>query len=171
MDLSSLSPVDIWRLLVPDRMRLFVDELCSDELVFCYRDRVYFVHADGAVISLSAPPQLKRMSFSAFLEYLQAAEDTLDFEENGVFDIGTILRQIGFVVSCGRWRERADYTVEIIDELAPEMVLTRYVLIGVSFTFALYHGLLCCSHLFELAEESGEFAVKRVTQTAFSTFR
>ncbi|WP_126425646.1 hypothetical protein [Brevibacillus marinus] len=167
MELSKLAPVEIWRLLIPARMQLFADELSGDELIFRYRDKVYFVHEDGAVLALPTPPQLKHMTFPAFLEYLMKEDETIDFDENGVFDIGSILRQIGFVVSCGRRRERADYTVEIIDALAPGQPLARYVLCGVSFTFALFHGLLCCSYLHELAEEDGEFEVKRITRCSF----
>ncbi|UFJ41628.1 hypothetical protein LOK74_03695 [Brevibacillus humidisoli] len=167
MELCKLEPVDVWRLLIPERMQLFEDDMPGDELIFRYRDSVYFVHDDGAVIALPAPAHLEQLSLGGFLEHVMTAEETVDFDEQGMFDIGTILRRIGFVVSCTGRRDQGDYQVEIVDALVVGQTIASYYLTGVTFTFALYHGLLCCSHLNELAEENGEFEVKRIIRCHF----
>lgn len=162
MELLQLEPAQLWRLMIPPRMRLFDEDVPPDELIFRYRGSVYFVNNDGSVVALAEPAQLERMTLDRLLDCLLASEDTYDFDDNGVFDIGAVLRQMGYVVSCDGQSDRADYTVELVDTVAADPAIIKYDLSRVSFVFALYHALLRCARLNELAGGDSEFAVLRL---------
>ena len=147
MELLSAAPADIWRLLIPASCWLFRGELPDEELVFHYRDQIYFIHGDGSVISLPKPAAFERMDLGNLLDHLASSDSTFDYDDHGEFDIGAVLRRMGYLVPTTSSRERGDHLVEIVNAFAPEEMITRYELRKVSFSFALYHAIMRCHEL------------------------
>nr|WP_241254560.1 hypothetical protein [Brevibacillus sp. SYP-B805] len=157
------APADIWRLLIPSSCWLFPEEVPDDELIFHYRDHIYFVNSDGSVISMPKPAGCELMGLGELLDLLATAEETYDFDDNGEFDYGCILKRMGYVVPTSGTGEKADYLVEIVNTIAPQSMVTRYELSRVSFAFALYHALLRCHELNGKSDWEFEHEVKRIS--------
>jgi hypothetical protein len=162
MELLHASPATIWRLLIPKKHWLFAEDVDEEELVFLYRDFVYFVNEDGSVLSLPKPKHLEYMDLGDLYDHLAEADDTFDFDDHGMFDYAEILQRMGYIVPTARTRERKDYAVEIVNSLDPERMVSRYTLKRVSFVFALYHALLRCRELNVKSDGLFEHEVKRV---------
>lgn len=163
MDFSHLSPAEIWRLLIPRSHWLYEDDVPEDELIFRYRQHIYFINQDGSVLSLPEPEHLERYHLSALLDHLANSDETYDYDDSGEFDYGAVLTRMGYVVPTAPPREEADYLIEIVDTLDPCGQITRYELRSVGFAFALYHALLACQRLNEQSDGEGEHEVKRIT--------
>jgi|GEM_PF-550717 len=164
MDLLQAAPAVIWRLLIPPAHWLFPEDTPEDELIFHYRDHIYFVNQDGSVIALSKPACWELLTLGELLELLASSDDTYDFDDHGEFDYAVILGKMGFMVPVRAGRERADYLVEIVNTLAPEEMISRYELKQVSFPFALYHALLRCHELNRRSDWAFEHEVSRISR-------
>ncbi|WP_134686419.1 hypothetical protein [Brevibacillus migulae] len=162
MELFSAAPADIWRLLIPSSHWLYRDEVPEDELIFHYRDQIYFVNNDGSVISLPKPAAFELMDLGELLDHLATSDCSYDYDDSGEFDYASVLLRMGYLVPTGSRRERADHLVEIVNTLAPEKMVTRYELPGVCFTFALYHGLLRCHELNRKCDWEFEHEIKSI---------
>jgi hypothetical protein len=164
MELLDALPARIWRMLIPPAYQLFHDDVPKDELVFYYRDKVYFVNSDGSVISMPKPPHLPWMGLAELLEQLATSDDTYDFDDNGEFDYGSILLKMGYLVPAKRGKEKAAFRIEIVNMIAPQAMVTRYELKKVSFSFALYHALMRCHELNKKSDWEFEHEVKRISK-------
>ncbi|WP_019123480.1 hypothetical protein [Brevibacillus massiliensis] len=166
MQLMEKEAAEIWRLLIPPRHWLFSDELPRDEFIFTYRGKIYFVNNDGSVLSMEKPACLELMKLGDLLDHLVFSDDTYDFDDNGIFDIGTILRHMGYVVPTDRKQERGTYLIEIVNTLDPDVLVIRYELRQVSFVFALYHAMMRCRELNEKSGWESEHEVKEISRRA-----
>nr|WP_239565442.1 hypothetical protein [Brevibacillus fulvus] len=155
-------PSHIWRLLIPSCHWLHAAELPEDELIFHYRDRLYFVNEDGSVISAAKPAHLEWMDLGSLYEWLAACEDTYDFDDNGEFDYGFILKRMGYLAPVKRQRANTCYQIKIVNRSAGQTMMSSYELYKVSFEFALYHALLRCHELNEKTEWLFEHEVKEI---------
>ncbi len=164
MELLHAEPAAIWRMLIPRRLWLFPDDLGDNELIFAYRDQVFFVGHDGSVLAMAKPQTLARMRLADLLDRLAASDETVDFDDNGMFDYGAILKWMGYVVPVGRRRDTDRYLIEIVNTIAPDAMVTRYELKRVSFTYALYHALMRCFELNEKCDGEFEHEVKRIAK-------
>jgi hypothetical protein len=164
MELLHASPAQIWRLLIPSSLWMFPDDLPEDELIFHYRDHIYFVNNDGSVLALAKPASLERLDVERLLELLATSDETIDFDDVGEFDYAFVLKRMGYIAPVRRDREKATYQVEIVNTIAPEAMITRYELKKVSFTFALYHALMRCHELNRRSGWEYEHEVKRITK-------
>ncbi|WP_232698169.1 hypothetical protein [Brevibacillus daliensis] len=160
MDLTSKEPADIWRLLIPRKQWLFSEDVDPRELIFSYRDKVFVVSEDGSVVSLPKPQHLKKMNVIQLLDLLADEWGTFDYDDHGIFDVGGVLKEMGYIAPTGRNKE--DYRIEISNTLDPGMMITTYELKGVSFRFALYHGVLFCHELNQKSDGLYEYEVKQI---------
>ncbi len=163
MELLQAAPAEIWRLLIPASCWLYHEEVPEDELIFHYRDQIYFVNEDGSVISLPKPAAFELMDLGKLLDHLATSDSTYDYDDSGEFDYGSVLQGMGFMVPISGRREQGNYLVEIVNIFAPEEMVTRYELRKVSFSFALYHALLCCHELNRKCDWEFEHEVKCIT--------
>jgi len=164
MEWSHTCPADVWRMLVPASCWMFSEDVPADELIFHYRDHIYFVGSDGSVLALPKPACFEQMDLGEILDLLATSEDTIDFDDEGQFDYGFVLKQMGYVVPTKKERERAAYQIEIVNTIAPHAMITRYELNQVCFTFALYHALMRCHELNERSAWEFEHEVKRISR-------
>ncbi|WP_139491293.1 hypothetical protein [Brevibacillus dissolubilis] len=164
MELLHADPATIWRMLIPKQRWLYVDEMPEDELIFTYRDKVYFVNNDGSVLAMNAPEHLSMYTLGDMFSRLAGTNETFDFDDQGIFDYGAILRHMGYMAPIVRKRDRSNYLVEIVNGLDPEMLVTRYELKKVNFTFALYHAVLRCHELNKKCDYEFEHEVKRIAK-------
>lgn len=164
MELLHAMPSEIWRLLIPSTYWLFSEDVPNNELIFHYRDKIYFVNEDGSVISMKKPTHFEWMDLGDLLDHLAKTDDTYDFDEQGEFDYGCILLRMGYMVPAKRQKERADYLIEIVNTIAPDRMVTRYELKKVSFPFALYHALMRCHQLNKQSDWEFEHEVKSITK-------
>lgn len=164
MELLHTDPTVIWRLLIPPSLWMFPEDVPQDELIFQYRDYIYFVNGDGSVLSMAKPSCSELMGLGTLLELLAASDETFDYDDNGEFDFGYVLQRMGYLVSTKREREKADYMIEIVNTIAPQVMVTRYELKRISFTFALYHALMRCHELNKRSDWEFEHEVKRITK-------
>lgn len=163
MELLQAAPADIWRLLIPPSCWLYREEVPEDELIFHYRNQIYFINEDGSVISLPKPAAFEMMDLGNLLDHLATSDSTYDYDDSGEFDYGFVLQRMGFMVPISGRREQGDYLVEIVNLFSPEEMVTRYELQQVSFSFALYHALLRCHELNRKCGWEFEHEVKRIT--------
>jgi len=164
MELTNKEPAEIWRMLIPRRHWLYADELEDDEFIFAYRNHVYFVNDDGSVLSVAQPDYLELCDIEDLYDLLEDTQDTFDFDDNGIFDYGSILKRMGYIASTGSRGERAGYMIEIVNTIDPDAMLHRYELDDVSMTYALYHALLRCHELNAKSDWEFEHEVKQIVK-------
>jgi len=164
MEILQMTPAQIWRLLIPSASWMFVEEVPEDELIFHYRDHIYFVNNDGSVLAMPKPVCYDLLDLGTLLEYLATSDDTIDFDDEGAFDIGFVLKQMGYVVPTRKRRERATYQIDIINTVLPKAHGHQYELKNVQFVFALYHALMRCHKLNEKTDWEHEHEVRRIVK-------
>jgi hypothetical protein len=164
MDIRNMPPAQIWRMLIPSSAWMFPDEVPEDELIFSYRDHIYFVHHDGSVLALPKSAPREMFDLGTLLENLATSEETIDFDDKGEFDIGYVLKQMGYVVPTKKKREKATYEIEIVNTVLPKASGHRYKLHRVQFVFALYHALMRCHELNAQTDWEFEHEVKRIVK-------
>lgn len=162
MELLHCEPAQIWRYLIPQNYWMFPDEVPEDELIFHYRDHIYFVNNDGSVLSMPQPACFETLDMRTLLEYLATSDDTFDFDDEGEFDYGHVLKRMGYIVPVRDKREKATYQIEIINTALPKAHGTRYEMKQVTFAFALYHALMRCHELNSKTDWEYEHEVKRI---------
>ncbi|MGO0062238.1 hypothetical protein ACTID9_19750 [Brevibacillus fluminis] len=168
MELLDVEPARIWRLLIPAANWLYTDEVPEDELIFHYRKHVYFVHEDGAVLSIPAPDHLERLELEDLYDLLAESEDSHDFDDEGVFDTFSVLSRMGYLVPTKHEGDRHHYHIEIVNTMKPDSLSVCYDLEQVSFEFALYHALMRCHELNEQCDWDYEHEIKEIKEVAFS---
>ncbi|WP_024985673.1 hypothetical protein [Brevibacillus borstelensis] len=164
MDFLQKTPAEIWRMLIPPANWMFCEEMPEGELIFHYRDSIYFINEDGSVLALPKPACFEQLDLETLLEWLATSEETVDFDDNGEFDYGFVLKQMGFVVPTRRPRETSSFQIEIINTVLPQSMCTRYELKKVSFIFALYHALMRCHELNRRSGWEYEHEIKSITK-------
>ncbi|MED4586821.1 hypothetical protein P9578_29110 [Brevibacillus choshinensis] len=162
MELLHAEPAQIWRLLIPPGQWMFPDEVPEDELIFHYRDDIYFVNNDGSVLSMPKPACYDLLDLGTLLEYLATSDHTVDFDDEGEFDYGFVLRRMGYIVPVRQKGKRATYQIDIINTALPKAHTNRYELKNVHFVFALYHALMRCHELNEKTDWEYEHEVKSI---------
>ncbi|WGV58471.1 hypothetical protein QIH01_23795 [Brevibacillus brevis] len=162
MELLHCEPAQIWRYLIPQNYWMLPDEVPEDELIFHYRDHIYFVNNDGSVLSMPQPACFETLDMGTLLEYLATSDDTFDFDDEGEFDYGHVLKRMGYIVPVRDKREKATYQIEIINTALPKAHGTRYEMKQVTFAFALYHALMRCHELNAKTDWEYEHEVKRI---------
>lgn len=168
MELLHAEPARIWRLLIPASHWLFPDEVPEDELVFQYRKRIYFIHEDGAVLSIRQPDDIARLDLDDLYDHLASADDSLDFDDEGEFDLFSVLKRMGYLVPTKQDREKLTYRIEIVNAMNPGALSMSYELANVSFVFALYHALMRCHQLNEQSDWDYEHEIKEIKEIVFS---
>lgn len=163
MELLSAAPAYIWRLLIPQSLWLYRDEVPEDEFIFQYRNHIYFINGDGSVLSLPKPAAFELMDLGELLDYLARSDSTYDYDDCGEFDYGFVLRRMGYLAPTNCTREQGNHLVEIVNMQAPDEMVTRYELHNVSFSFALYHALMRCHELNRKSDWEFEHEVKCIT--------
>ncbi|QDS33151.1 hypothetical protein [Brevibacillus brevis] len=164
MELLHSEPAQIWRYLIPQNHWMFPDEVPEDELIFHYRDHIYFVNNDGSVLSMPQPACFDSLDMGTLLEYLATSDDTIDFDDEGEFDYGHVLKRMGYIVPVRDKREKATYQIEIINTALPKAHGSRYEMKQVTFAFALYHALMRCHELNAKTDWEYEHEVKRIAE-------
>ncbi|USG67256.1 hypothetical protein NDK47_08280 [Brevibacillus ruminantium] len=164
MDFSNKLPADIWRMLIPASQWMFCESMPEEELIFHYRDSIYFVNEEGSVLALPKPACFDQLDLESLLEALATSEDTVDFDENGEFDYGFVLKRMGYLVPIRRMREADSFQIEIVNTVLPSAKSTSYELKKVSFVFALYQALMRCHDLNRRSGWEYEFEIKRITR-------
>ncbi|MDF2679544.1 MAG: hypothetical protein K0R47_734 [Brevibacillus sp.] len=162
MELLHAEPAQIWRLLIPPGQWMFPDEVPEDELIFHYRDDIYFVNNDGSVLSMPKPACYDLLDLGTMLEYLATSDSTVDFDDEGEFDYGFVLKRMGYIIPVRQKGKRATYQIDIINTALPKAHASRYELKNVHFVFALYHALMRCHELNEKTDWEYEHEVKRI---------
>lgn len=162
MLLLDRTPAEIWRLLLPKPSILFPAIREYDDLIFQYRNFVYFVHEDGAVVRMNKPQNVRKLAQEDLWELLFHDKDTLDYDDCGFFSIGSILKHMGFLVPMKTGGREGTYEVEILNRMNPDQKGSSYTLTEVTFRFALYHALLQC-HELNVREEEGEYEIQSIT--------
>lgn len=164
MEMINEAPAQIWRMLIPSHHWMFPEDMPQDELIFHYRDHIYFVNNDGSVLSMPKPACYDLLDLGTLLEYLATSDDTVDFDDEGEFDFGFVLKRMGYIVPTKKKKEKATYQVEIINTALPKAHATCYELKNVHFVFALYHALMRCHELNEKTDWEYEHEVKRIVR-------
>ncbi|MGG1659322.1 hypothetical protein [Brevibacillus sp. NRS-1366] len=164
MEMLQKDPAQIWRLLIPESYWMYPDQVPDDELIFHYRDHIYFVNNDGSVLAMPKPACFDLLDLGTLLEYLATSDDTVDFDDEGEFDFGFVLKRMGYIVPVKEKREKATYQIEIINTALPKAHGTRYELKNVHFVFALYHALMRCHELNAKTDWEYEHEVKRIVK-------
>ncbi|WP_134698522.1 hypothetical protein [Ammoniphilus sp. YIM 78166] len=168
MLLLDRTPAYIWRLLLPKQNILFPENRDDEDLIFHYRGFVYFVHEDGAVIRMKKPQNVHKLQPEDMWELLFHDHDTFDYDDHGMFSIGSILIHMGFLIPMQTNLHYQGYEVEVINKLSPDPQVYQYTLPAVSFRYALYFSLLRCYEL-SLQDEDGEFEVQSITLLDYDT--
>jgi hypothetical protein len=162
MLLLDKSPAEIWKMLLPKKNILFLDRYEYEELIFYYRNYVYFVHHDGAIVRMKKPSGLHKMTQEDLWERLFHEEDTFDYDDEGLFTIGEVLLHMGFVVPLKSSRSRFCYQIEVVNRLNPESLFISYELKNVSIQYALYYSYLKCLEYNEQEQEDSEYEVAQI---------
>ncbi|MFD2369307.1 hypothetical protein ACFSO0_04840 [Brevibacillus sp. GCM10020057] len=162
MELLNEAPARVWRLLIPSSHWMFPDEVPKDELIFHYRDHIYFVNSDGSVLSMPKPAGCDLLDLGTLLEYLATSDETFDFDDAGQFDYGFVLKRMGYIVPVKQKAKKATYQIHIINTALPKTLASRYELKNVHFVFALYHALMRCHELNEKTNWEYEHEVKSI---------
>jgi hypothetical protein len=89
MEMINEAPAQIWRMLIPSNHWMFPEDMPQDELIFHYRDHIYFVNNDGSVLSMPKPACYDLLDLGTLLEYLATSDDTVDFDDEGEFEHGS----------------------------------------------------------------------------------
>lgn len=162
MLLLDKSPAEIWKMLLPKKNILFLDHYEYEELIFYYRNYVYFVHHDGAIVRMKKPNGLRKLKQEDLWELLFHEDDTFDYDDEGIFTLGEVLLHIGFVVPLKTSKSQSSYQIEVVNRLSPEPTSISYELNDVSFQYALYHSHLKCVELNEQEREDNEYEVAQI---------
>lgn len=169
MEINNGAPAQIWRLLIPKSYWMYADEVPEDELIFHYRDHIYFVNNDGSVLAMPKPACYDLLDLGTILEYLATSDDTIDFDDEGEFDFGFVLKQMGYIASVKEKRAKATYQIEIINTALPKSNGSHYELKNVHFVFALYHALMRCHELNQKTDWEYEHEVVRIVKVEANT--
>jgi hypothetical protein len=162
MLLLDKSTIDIWKLLLPKKNILFSGTWEYEELIFFYRNYVYFVHEDGATIRMRKPEHVHRLSQEDLWESLFHEQDTFDYDDHGMFSIGSVLLSMGFILPITRFRRgKSTYQVEVINRI-DQLEVKNYVLTDVPFRYALYHALITCHEWNETKGSGREYEVQQI---------
>ena len=164
MELLHSEPAAIWRLLIPASHWLYADDVPNNELVFTYRDQLYFVNDDGSILSVPKPRQLDQMDLGEVYDYLSLSDEAYDFDDAGEFDYALVLQRMGYLIPSGEPTDRDDYLIELVNTTQAEQAPIRYQLQQVSFVFALYHGLMRCHELNVASDGEDEHEIKRISK-------
>lgn len=163
MEFDHTDAVAIWKQLIPKKHWLFHEDVPQDELIFTYRNKVYFVNFDGSVLSMPKPIYLDMLDLGMLLDRLACSDEVIDFDDEGIFDYGSILKRMGYVVPTSRKHEKHTYMIEIVNATIDVNTFTsRYELKQVSFLYALYHALMRCHELNAKSDWEFEHEVKRI---------
>ncbi len=165
MEFDNTEAATVWRLLIPAKHWLFCDDVSEDELIFAYRDKIYFVNFDGSVLALPKPAHVELLNLTMLLERLASSDEVIDFDDEGIFDYGSILKRMGYCLPTSTKFEKYTYQIEIVNTMAPKTLATRYELKKVSFVYALYHALMRCHELNAKSDWEFEHEVKRIVKT------
>jgi len=163
MFLLDKSAVDIWKMLIPAKNILFPFQLDRDELVFYFREHIYFIQEDGAVVRMAKPTDLYKHKLEDLWQLLFYDHHTFDYDHHGIFSIGAILRHMGFMVPFTH-QPRFSHQVEIVDLVNPDQVY-QIELNNSSFRFVLYRSLLYCDELNEQFRGETEFEIQQILRT------
>ncbi|MGD8189741.1 hypothetical protein ACQCN2_07145 [Brevibacillus ginsengisoli] len=164
MEFDHTEPVAIWKQLIPKKHWLFYEDLPDDEMIFTYRNRVYFINFDGSVLSIPKPASLDLLDFGMLLDRLAISDEVIDFDDEGIFDYGSILKRMGYVVPTSQKHEKHTYSIELVNTIVPKTFTSRYELKQVSFLYALYHAVMRCHELNAKSDWEFEHEVKRIEQ-------
>lgn len=164
MEFDHTEPAAIWKQLIPKKHWLFHEDVPDDELIFTYRNKIYFVNFDGSVLSLPKPAYLELLDLGMLLDRLASSDEVVDFDDEGIFDYGSILKRMGYVLPTSKRHEKHTYSIEIVNTIVPDTFTSRYELKQVSFLYALYHALMKCHELNAKSDWEFEHEVKRIEQ-------
>lgn len=134
---------EIWQMLLPKRNILFPAYNEWEDLIFTYRNYLYFVHEDGAVVRMNKPKNVHLLTQEDLWELLFHEKETTDYDDLGIFSIGGILLHIGYLVevSCKRLK---NFKLEFVNTIGGKNDVFITELQHVSFQYALYYGLVEC---------------------------
>jgi len=164
MEIATLSVAQIFRLLFPARHFLFADRLQGDEAVLSYRSSLVFVYPDGAVVRVERPPDRPLRTLEDAWYALFEGKGLRDYDDLGVFDLGEILRDLGYVVLAGGrdFRSGTVYLVRIAPRNRPGDYAEILRLRDVTLPYAVYHGLMRASELYRKSGREVEYVVADV---------
>ncbi|MBP1932870.1 hypothetical protein [Ammoniphilus resinae] len=167
MFLLDKSAVEIWKMLIPSKYILFPFEMDNEELIFHYRDYIYFVQDDGAVVRMGKPIDLHKQKLEDLWQLLFYDRQTFDYDHHGIFSIGAILKHMGYMVPF-TYHPHQTHLVEIVDLINPDQVY-QIELNSLSFRFVLYQSLLYCDELNEQFRGETEFEIQQILRTDLSS--
>lgn len=160
MLLIDCEPLQIWKMLLPKKNVLFSEE--NDDLIFFYRDQLYFAHGDGAIVRMKKPEKAEKMTADDLWELLFYEKDTYDYDDHGVFSIGAVLLEMGYLVQLNQ-RKKKDYHVELVNLIEPGQI--RWMEFHqVPFQYALSQALIECHRLNLENDGRDEYNVLQVTE-------
>lgn len=164
MLLLDRSSAEIWQMLLPKKNILFPAFGENDDLIFYYRSYVYFVHEDGAVVRMKKPGNIHKLSQEDLWEILFHEKDTFDYDDHGMFSMGAILMDMGFMTSLKKHSYQCTFKIEIVNRIDPEGDSQSYELRQVSFQYALYHAFIQCHAWNEESGGVGEYEVQQIVR-------
>ncbi|MBT9253253.1 MAG: hypothetical protein KM296_06115 [Brockia lithotrophica] len=164
MEVEALSVAQIFRLLFPAQHFLFADRLQSDEAVLSYRGRLVFVYPDGAVVRVEKPTNRPLRTLEDAWYALFEGKGLCDYDDLGMFDLGEILQDLGYVVLAGGrdFRSGTGYLIRIAPRNRPGDYAEVLRLRDVTLPYAIYHGLLRASQLYRMSGREVEYVVAEV---------
>lgn len=163
MLLVDRTSAEIWQMLLPKKNILFPARSEFEDLIFYYRNYLYFVHEDGAVVRMNKPNNVHLLTQEDLWELLFHEKETLDYDDQGIFSIGAILLDMGFLVQLNRnWNRNFRLEIANTLELGDEM---RFIeLRQASFQYALYYSLIKCHQWNEESAGEYEFEIQRIEE-------
>jgi len=163
MLLVDRTSAEIWQMLLPKKNILFPARCEFEDLIFYYRNYLYFVHEDGAVIRMNKPKNVHLLTQEDLWELLFHEKETYDYDDQGVFSIGAILLDMGFLVETNRNWHR-NFRLEFVNTIKLGDDVRIIHLNQVSFQYALYYGLIQCHQWNEESAEDHEYEVQRIVE-------
>lgn len=160
------STVRLLRSLIPASNFLFTERLSTDEAIFYYRNGLYFVYDDGSIVGMPQPKRFRTMTFAELWGALYRSAVVRDYDQDGVFDLGEFLQDIGYLVATPPTDLFFAFTLS--PRYDPQEAFERFEIGGVSFPFALYHALLHCTKHFQASERTIEYIVTGIEIRKFS---
>lgn len=151
------STVRLLRSLIPASNFLFTERLSAEEAIFYYRNGLYFVYDDGSIVGMPRPKRFRTMTFAELWGALYRSSVVRDYDQDGVFDLGEFLQDIGYLVATPKTDLFFAFTLS--PRYDPQDVAERFEIDGVSFPFALYHALLSCTRHFHGSDRTIEYIV------------
>lgn len=162
MLLLDRSSAEIWQMLLPRKNILFPALSENDDLIFYYRNFVYFVHEDGAVVRMKKPGNIHKLTQEDLWEILFHEKDTFDYDDHGMYSMGEILKDMGFMIPLKNYPFECRFKIEIVNRIDPEEDSKFYELNQVSFQYALYHAFIRCHEWNEQSGGVGEYEVQQI---------